>query len=80
MPKNEQDELARMQFIHEMVEVVLSYAYRHDPRAMHFALLIFQHEGRDALDRDLVRTEVVSTIDREMLHEMMRDWLHRMTQ
>jgi hypothetical protein len=78
-PTNEQVRQLRREALTELIGAALSMLYADDPKEMLFALMIFRRENVDE-DRDRINMDVVATMDKSLLHELMRDWLRRQTQ
>jgi hypothetical protein len=78
--KEGQAKQRRREAMTDLVEAGLRAIYADDPKETHFALLVFRHEGEADATRSLVSMEILATMDKTHLHEMLRNWLRRETQ
>ena len=71
----------RRECLADLVEAALKSTYADDPKEMHYALLVLRIEEENVgPNRDLMTMDVLSTMDRHHLHELLREWLRRETQ
>lgn len=78
--KEGQAKRLRREAMTDLVESALRILYADDPKETHFALLVFRREGEADVTHSLVSMEILATVDRDHLHEMLRNWLRQETQ
>ena len=66
----------QLQFLFSLVAKALDTI---DPREQHFMLLVLTREDSDE-ERDVVSSDMISSMDRTFMHESLRQWLHKETQ
>ena len=64
-------------FLYDMLTKALEVI---DSRQQHFALMVLTREGQTEDDKDIISTSVITTMDKEFMHDAMRTWLHKETQ
>jgi hypothetical protein len=65
-----------MHMIHKALDLVIE---DDDDRDRHFALMVFTREHEEIDGEDVISTNVVATIDKDWLHQLVRGWLHQAT-
>ena len=63
-----------------LYEILMKALEVMDTRDQHFMLMVLIREGQTDKDEDIISTSVITSMDREFVHDAMRTWLHKETQ